>query len=76
VLYVVSGLRNTAYSQFYLQQLPQTNATRTAILRTNVSFDFDVQGNTSVLEETTFPTNGMNSSRSATRLVSLHVGYR
>ncbi|UJR08758.1 hypothetical protein I4U23_013015 [Adineta vaga] len=40
----VSGLRNTAYSQFYLQQISQTNTTRTAILRTNVSFDYDAPG--------------------------------
>ena len=40
----MSGLRNTAYSQFYLQQLPQTNTTRTAILRANISFDYDAPG--------------------------------
>ncbi|CAF3869414.1 unnamed protein product [Adineta steineri] len=40
----VSGLRNTAYSQFYIQQLPQTNTTRTALLRTNISFDYDAPG--------------------------------
>ncbi|CAF4270848.1 unnamed protein product, partial [Rotaria sordida] len=37
----VSDLRNTAYSQFYIQQLPQTGTTRTAVLRTNISFDYD-----------------------------------
>lgn len=40
----VSGLRNTAYSQFYIQQLPQTNTTRTALLRANISFDYDAPG--------------------------------
>ena len=42
----MSGLRNTAYSQFYIQQLPQTGTTRTAILRTNISFDYDAPGKT------------------------------
>ncbi|CAF4366800.1 unnamed protein product, partial [Rotaria magnacalcarata] len=40
----VSGLRNTAYSQFYIQQLLQTSTTRTAILRANISFDYDAPG--------------------------------
>ena len=38
--------RNTAYSQFYIQQLPQTGTTRIAILRTNISFDYDAPGKT------------------------------
>lgn len=37
----MSGLRNTAYSQFYIQQLPQVGTLRTAVLRTNISFDYD-----------------------------------
>ncbi len=41
----MSGLRNTAYSQFFIQQLPQTNTTRTAIIRANVTFDYDTPGN-------------------------------
>ncbi|CAF3632426.1 unnamed protein product [Rotaria socialis] len=39
-----SGWRNTAYSQFYIQPLLQTSTTRTAILRTNISFDYDAPG--------------------------------
>jgi hypothetical protein len=42
----VSGLRNTAYTQFFIQQLPQVNTTRTALLRANVSFDYDAPGKT------------------------------
>jgi hypothetical protein len=48
LLCLVSGLRNTAYSQFYIQQLSQSNATRTALLRTNVSFDYDAPGKSAV----------------------------
>lgn len=44
----MSGLSNTAYSQFYLQQLPQVGTTRTAILRTNVTFDYDTPGKISM----------------------------
>ncbi|CAF2958903.1 unnamed protein product [Rotaria sp. Silwood2] len=44
----VSGLRNTAYSQFYIQQLTQSGTTRTAVLRTNTSFDYDAPGATRV----------------------------
>lgn len=40
----VSGLRNTAYSQFYIQQDSQQGTTRTAYLRTNVTFDYDRPG--------------------------------
>ena len=40
----MSGLRNTAYTQFYIEQLPQLNTTRTALLRTNTSFDYDAPG--------------------------------
>lgn len=39
-----SGLRNTAYSQFFIQQLPQSGSTRIAYLRTNTSFDYDAPG--------------------------------
>jgi hypothetical protein len=42
--FAVSGLRNTAYSQFYIEQLNQTNSTRTAILKTNRTFDYDTAG--------------------------------
>ncbi|CAF3932970.1 unnamed protein product, partial [Rotaria sp. Silwood1] len=45
---IVSGLRNTAYSQFYIQQLTQTGTTRTAVLRINTSFDYDAPGATRV----------------------------
>ncbi|CAF3673561.1 unnamed protein product [Rotaria sordida] len=44
----ISGLRNTAYSQFYIEQLDQTNTTRTAILKTNEIFDYDKPGATRV----------------------------
>lgn len=40
----MSGLRNTAYTQFFIQQLSQVNTTRTALLRANVSFDYDAPG--------------------------------
>ena len=40
----MSGLRNTAYSQFYIQQDPQQGTTRTAYLRANVTFDYDAPG--------------------------------
>jgi hypothetical protein len=40
----VSGLRNTAYSQFFIQQAPQIDTTRTAYLNANVSFDYDAPG--------------------------------
>jgi len=40
----VSVLRNTAYSQFFIQQAPQINTTRTAYLGANVSFDYDAPG--------------------------------
>ncbi|CAM4780128.1 unnamed protein product [Rotaria magnacalcarata] len=43
-----SGLTNTAYSQFYIEQLNQTSTTRTAFLRTNETFDFDKPGATRV----------------------------
>jgi hypothetical protein len=43
-LFEVSGLRNTAYSQFYILQFPQVNATRTAVIQANVSFDYDAPG--------------------------------
>lgn len=42
--FIVSGLTNTAYSQFYLEQLEQTNNTRTTILKTNEVFDYDRPG--------------------------------
>lgn len=45
----MSGLRNTAYSQFYIQQSPQTNTTRTATLRTNITFDYDAPGKTKTI---------------------------
>ena len=44
ISFPVSGLRNTAYTQFYIQQLTQTNSTRSALLRTNISFDYDAPG--------------------------------
>ena len=43
-----SGLRNTAYSQFYLQQETQTDSTRIAYLRPNITFDYDAPGATRV----------------------------
>ncbi|CAF3111050.1 unnamed protein product [Rotaria sp. Silwood2] len=44
----ISGSRNTAYSQFYIEQLDQTNITRMAKLRTNEIFDYDKPGATRV----------------------------
>ncbi|CAF3379935.1 unnamed protein product [Rotaria socialis] len=43
-----SGLTNTAYSQFYIEQLNQTSTTRMAFIRTNETFDFDKPGATRV----------------------------
>ncbi|CAF0991670.1 unnamed protein product [Rotaria sp. Silwood1] len=42
----VSGLRNTAYSQFYIEQLDQINTTRMAVLRADEIFDYDKPGMT------------------------------
>ncbi|CAF0872431.1 unnamed protein product [Adineta steineri] len=44
----VSGLRNTAYSQFYIEQLNQTGSTRQALIKTNEIFDYDEPGTTRV----------------------------
>ncbi|CAF4542144.1 unnamed protein product, partial [Didymodactylos carnosus] len=40
----VSGLRNSAYSQFQLIQLAQFGITRSAILQSNTIFDYDAPG--------------------------------
>ncbi len=46
MFFAVSGLRNTAYSQFDIEQIEQINTTRRAILTTNEIFDYDQSGKT------------------------------
>jgi hypothetical protein len=46
LFFAVSGLRNTAYSQFDIEQIEQINTTRRAILKTNEIFDYDKPGTT------------------------------
>jgi hypothetical protein len=42
--FAVNGLQNIAYSQFYLESMEQINTTRTTILKTNETFDYDKPG--------------------------------
>ncbi|CAF1053785.1 unnamed protein product [Adineta ricciae] len=41
IVFPSTSTQATAYSQFYIQQSTQINSTRTALLRTNISFDYD-----------------------------------
>jgi hypothetical protein len=42
--FVVSGWRNTAYSQFSIEQLNQTDKYRWARIKANERFDYDSPG--------------------------------
>ena len=44
---IVNGFKNTAYSQFSLEQMEQKNSVRQATIRTNKKFDYDTPGRNS-----------------------------
>lgn len=68
-----SGLTNTAYSQFRLEQLNQTNNNRTAILKNNEIFDYDRPG---MREDISMKfQNILFSIRCYTSLVFINISY-
>lgn len=48
MFFLVSGLRNPAYSDFHLDRADQTGSSRTVTLRTNRTFNYDEPGATRV----------------------------